>query len=136
MLYAVNHGVQVNCVVVRSEPASTSIWMDDDLVSTPVVRRDQPVRDQQWLRAAGWARRLSWLSLAWMSGEGHRPEDVDELTGRARAAGARVTKEPVAATFFEGRDAYFAEPEGNFWEVAWSAGDNPVVAAARRAAGR
>jgi uncharacterized glyoxalase superfamily protein PhnB len=65
-----------------------------------------------------------------------RPEDVDELTGRARAAGARVTKEPVAATFFEGRDAYFADPEGNFWEVAWSAGDNPVVAAARRAAGR
>ena len=65
-----------------------------------------------------------------------RPEDVDELTERARAAGARVTKEPVAAEFFEGRDAYFADPEGNFWEVAWSAGDNPVVAAARRAAGQ
>jgi uncharacterized protein len=64
-----------------------------------------------------------------------RPEDVDELTERARAAGARVTKEPVAAEFFEGRDAYFADPEGNFWEVAWSAGDNAVVAAARRAAG-
>ena len=64
------------------------------------------------------------------------PEDVDELTERARAAGARVTKEPVAAEFFEGRDAYFADPEGNFWEVAWSAGDNPVVAAARRAAGQ
>ena len=31
-----------------------------------------------------------------------RPEDVDELTERARAAGARVTKEPVAAEFFEG----------------------------------
>ena len=65
-----------------------------------------------------------------------RPEDVDELTERARAAGARVTKEPVAAEFFEGRDAYFADPEGNFWEVAWSAGDNPVVAATRRAAGQ
>ena len=64
------------------------------------------------------------------------PEGVDELTERARAAGARVTKEPVAAEFFEGRDAYFADPEGNFWEVAWSAADNPVTAAARRAAGR
>jgi uncharacterized protein len=64
-----------------------------------------------------------------------RPEDVDELTERARAAGARVTKEPVAAEFFQGRDAYFADPEGNYWEVAWSAGDNPVTAAARRAAG-
>jgi hypothetical protein len=64
-----------------------------------------------------------------------RPEQVDELTGRARAAGARVTKEPVDAQFFEGRDAYFADPEGNFWEIAWSAGDNAVVAAARRVAG-
>ena len=64
-----------------------------------------------------------------------RPEDVDELTEQARAAGARVTKEPVEAEFFEGRDAYFADPEGNFWEVAWSSGDNAVVAAARRAAG-
>jgi uncharacterized protein len=64
-----------------------------------------------------------------------RAEDVDELTERARAAGARVTKEPVAAEFFEGRDAYFADPEGNFWEIAWSAADNPVIAAARRAAG-
>lgn len=63
-------------------------------------------------------------------------EDVDRLTERARAAGARVTKEPVAAEFFDGRDAYFADPEGNYWEIAWSAVDNPVTAAARRAAGR
>ena len=63
------------------------------------------------------------------------PEEVDRLVDRARGAGARVTKEPVSAAFFEGRDAYFADLEGNFWEVAWSAGDNPVTAAARRAAG-
>jgi hypothetical protein len=65
-----------------------------------------------------------------------RAEDVDELTERARAAGAHVSKEPVAAEFFEGRDAYFADPEGNYWEVAWSAADNPVLAAARRVAGQ
>lgn len=65
-----------------------------------------------------------------------RPEDVDGLTERARAAGARVTKEPIAAEFFDGRDAYFADPEGNFWEVAWSAADNAVTAAAHRAAGQ
>jgi catechol 2,3-dioxygenase-like lactoylglutathione lyase family enzyme len=51
------------------------------------------------------------------------------------ASAARVTKEPTAAEFFDGRDAYFADPEGNFWEVAWSGTDNPVTAAARRAAG-
>ena len=64
-----------------------------------------------------------------------RPEDVDALVRRAQAAGATVTKEPTDAEFFEGRDAYFADPEGNYWEVAWAAEDNPVSAAARRAAG-
>ena len=64
-----------------------------------------------------------------------RPEDVDALVRRAQAAGATVTKEPTDAEFFEGRDAYFADPEGNYWEVAWAANDNPVTAAARRAAG-
>ena len=64
-----------------------------------------------------------------------RPEDVDALIRRAQAAGATVTKEPTDAEFFEGRDAYFADPEGNYWEVAWAAEDNPVTAAARRAAG-
>ena len=64
-----------------------------------------------------------------------RPEDVDALVRRAREAGATVTKEPTDAEFFEGRDAYFADPEGNYWEAAWSASENPVTAAARRAAG-
>lgn len=64
-----------------------------------------------------------------------RPEDVDELANQARQAGATITKEPVDAEFFEGRDCYFADPDGHFWEIAWTSADNQVVAAARRAAG-
>jgi predicted lactoylglutathione lyase len=60
---------------------------------------------------------------------------VDAFAERAREAGGRLTKEPTDAEFFEGRDAYFSDPEGNFWEIAWAAPDNPVVVAARRAAG-
>ena len=63
------------------------------------------------------------------------PHQVDEFVEHARAAGATVTKEAVEAEFFTGRDAYFADPEGNFWEVAWTSADNPVAIAARRAAG-
>jgi predicted lactoylglutathione lyase len=63
------------------------------------------------------------------------PHEVDEHVERARRAGARITKPPVDAEFFEGRDAYYADPEGNYWEVAWTAADNPVTAAARRIAG-
>ena len=63
-----------------------------------------------------------------------QPEDVGELAARAQAAGATLTKEPTDAEFFDGRDAYFADPEGNYWEIAWARGTNPVVAAVRRAA--
>ena len=63
------------------------------------------------------------------------PEQVDELADRVRQAGGTLTKEPVDAEFFTGRDAYFADPEGNYWEIAWASVDNPVSAAARRAAG-
>jgi catechol 2,3-dioxygenase-like lactoylglutathione lyase family enzyme len=64
-----------------------------------------------------------------------RPEGVDELTERVRQAGGRVTKEPVDAEFFTGRSAYVADPEDNYYEIVWAAPDNPIVAAARRAAG-
>jgi len=63
------------------------------------------------------------------------PGDVDHIVEAARRAGGTITKEPGDAVFFDGRNAYFADPEGNHWEVAWATHDNPVSAAARRAAG-
>ena len=63
------------------------------------------------------------------------PEEVDGLAEVVRAAGGRLSKEPTDAEFFEGRDAYFTDPEGNYWEIAWAPPDNPVSVAARRAAG-
>jgi uncharacterized protein len=62
-------------------------------------------------------------------------EDVDQLTEQMRRAGAQVTKEPVDAEFFTGRSAYLCDPEGNYFEITWAdLPDNPIVAAARRAA--
>jgi uncharacterized protein len=63
-----------------------------------------------------------------------RREDVDRLAQVVRESGGRMTKEPVDAEFFEGRSAYFADPEGNYWEIAWAPRDNGIVAAARRSA--
>jgi predicted lactoylglutathione lyase len=63
-------------------------------------------------------------------------DEVDRLTEQMRAAGARVTKEPVDAEFFTGRSAYLCDPEGNYFEIAWvDMPNNPVVIATRRAAG-
>ena len=46
---------------------------------------------------------------------------VDGTIDELRAAGARVTKEPEDAVW-GGRSAYFADPEGNAWEVVWAPG--------------
>jgi hypothetical protein len=63
-------------------------------------------------------------------------DEVDRLTEQMRAAGARVTKEPVDAEFFTGRSAYLCDPEGNYFEIVWAdMANNPVVIASRRAAG-
>ena len=64
------------------------------------------------------------------------PDLVDDIASRAERAGGRVTKRPTEAEFFTGRDAYFADPEGNYWEIAYTPDANPVTAAARRAANR
>jgi catechol 2,3-dioxygenase-like lactoylglutathione lyase family enzyme len=62
-------------------------------------------------------------------------DEVDRLTEHMRQAGARITKGPVDAEFFTGRSAYLCDPEGNYFEITWAQPDNPVLVAARRAAG-
>lgn len=36
----------------------------------PPMPTRAPVGSPEWLRMAAWARRLSWISLVWMSAEG------------------------------------------------------------------
>ena len=46
---------------------------------------------------------------------------VDETLDNARDAGATILKEGTTAEW-GGRSGYFADPEGNVWEVAWMPG--------------
>jgi len=48
-----------------------------------------------------------------------RPEQVDEIIAEVGNAGAVVTKPPGDPNEFEGRNAYFADPEENYWEVVY-----------------
>ncbi len=45
------------------------------------------------------------------------PEEVDAVTEEARAAGARIGREP-APTFWGGYSSVFIDPDGHPWEVA------------------
>jgi catechol 2,3-dioxygenase-like lactoylglutathione lyase family enzyme len=55
-----------------------------------------------------------------------RREQVDEVVDAVRAAGGRVTREPVQEEW-GGRSAYFADPEANVWEVAWVPADSVMA---------
>jgi hypothetical protein len=48
-----------------------------------------------------------------------RPEQVDEVIASVEEAGAVVTKPPGDPVEFAGRNAYFADPEENYWEVVY-----------------
>ena len=45
--------------------------------------------------------------------------DVDRLTDEVRAAGATIVREPAKADW-GGRIAYFTDPDGFLWEIAWN----------------
>ncbi|HEY8466921.1 MAG TPA: VOC family protein [Solirubrobacterales bacterium] len=49
------------------------------------------------------------------------PEEVDAVIEEARAAGARITREPGKA-FWGGYTAAFTDPDGHPWEIAYNPG--------------
>jgi catechol 2,3-dioxygenase-like lactoylglutathione lyase family enzyme len=46
-------------------------------------------------------------------------EEVDALLEQARRAGATIVK-AAADTFYGGYAAYFQDPDGHLWEIAWN----------------
>ncbi|MDR1194922.1 MAG: VOC family protein [Endomicrobium sp.] len=57
-------------------------------------------------------------------------QEVREIIELARKAGAAITKEPQKV-FWGGYHAYFSDPDGYFWEVAynpfWSFDENDTI---------
>ena len=64
-----------------------------------------------------------------------RREQVDDAITAARAAGARITREPEDSDLYVGRTSYFADPEGNAWEIVWVPATSVVAGAGRAARG-
>jgi catechol 2,3-dioxygenase-like lactoylglutathione lyase family enzyme len=46
-------------------------------------------------------------------------DEVDTVLAEAERAGARILR-PGEAAFWGGYTAYFADPDGHLWEVAWN----------------
>jgi uncharacterized protein len=58
------------------------------------------------------------------------PEEVDAVIEEARAAGARIGREP-GETFWGGYSGVFVDPDGHPWEVAhnpgWTVNDDGTI---------
>jgi uncharacterized protein len=76
--------------------------------------RDQLAQDSGVTDGGGWGG----VSLAHNVDS---PEEVDQIIEQARAAGARIGREP-AATFYGGYAGVFIDPDGHAWEVAHNPG--------------
>ena len=48
-----------------------------------------------------------------------RKDEVDEIMGQARQAGAKILK-PAQDTFWGGYAGYFQDPDGHVWEIVWN----------------
>jgi catechol 2,3-dioxygenase-like lactoylglutathione lyase family enzyme len=83
-----------------------------------LLAEDSAVTDE-----GGWGG----VTLAYNVGS---PEEVDATIEEARAAGARIGREP-AATFWGGYSGVFVDPAGHPWEVAhnphWGLNDDGSV---------
>lgn len=53
-----------------------------------------------------------------------RREEVDDVLGEARRAGAVIVK-PAQDTFYGGYAGYFRDPDGHLWEVVWNPASIP-----------
>lgn len=48
-----------------------------------------------------------------------RKDEVDEIMGQARQAGAKIVKR-AQDTFWGGYAGYFQDPDGHLWEIVWN----------------
>jgi uncharacterized protein len=85
--------------------------------------RDQLAEDSGVEDGGGWGG----VTLAYNT---RTPEEVDTVVEEARAAGARIPREP-GETFWGGYSGMFVDPDGHPWEVAhnphWAIDDDGSV---------
>ncbi len=85
--------------------------------------RDQLAEDSAVEAGSGWGG----ITLAYNT---RSPQEVDDVIVEARAAGAKIGREP-GETFWGGYSAVFIDPDGYPWEVAhnprWTIGADGSV---------
>ena len=107
----------------RAEPDDDVVFFQAGGMIVALWGRDQLAEDSGVSDSGGWGG----VTLAYNT---RSPAEVDAVIEEARAAGARVAREP-AETFWGGYSGVFVDPDGHPWEVAhnphWHIGEDGSV---------
>jgi predicted lactoylglutathione lyase len=107
----------------RAEPGDDVVFFQAGGMIVALWGRDHLAEDSGVEDSGGWGG----VTLAYNT---RSPEEVDAVIEEARAAGARIAKEP-AATFWGGYSGAFVDPDGHPWEVAhnphWQLGEDGSI---------
>ena len=94
----------------EAEPDDDVVFFQAGEIVLSLWDRKRLAHDSSVEDTAGWGG----VTLALNVGS---REEVDAVTGEARAAGARIGREP-GETFWGGYSSLFIDPEGHPWEIA------------------
>jgi catechol 2,3-dioxygenase-like lactoylglutathione lyase family enzyme len=107
----------------RAAPDDDVVFFQAGGMIVALWGRDQLAEDSGVEDSGGWGG----VTLAYNT---RSPEEVDAVIEEARAAGARIAKEP-AATFWGGYSGAFVDPDGHPWEIAhnphWQVGEDGSI---------
>ena len=95
-------------------PSDDVVFFEANGLILALWGREQLAEDSVVEDSGGWGG----VTLAYNT---RTPEEVDEVTEQARAAGAEIVREP-AETFWGGYSAAMIDPEGHSWEIAHNPG--------------
>ena len=106
-----------------ASPADDVVFFQCGCMIVALWGRDQLAEDSGVEDGGGWGG----VTPAYNT---RTPEEVDTVIEEARAAGARIAREP-AETFWGGYSGVFVDPDGHPWEVAhnpgWTLHDDGTV---------
>jgi uncharacterized protein len=98
------------CWQTGAEPGDDVVFFQAGEMIVALWDRTKLAEDSAATDGGGWGGTTLALNFA-------SPAEVDEAIEEARAAGARIGREP-AETFWGGYSGVFVDPDGHPWEIA------------------
>lgn len=105
------YGEGLGCTIAQDHPNFVSFTLGDGSSSLALYQWDAAAEDAGVSSEGAGFRGVSFHYIV------SSRETVDEVIGRARAAGGSVVKEAAGAQW-GGYSGYFADPDGHLWKVA------------------